>query len=294
MPKQLGNVQAEFLTGAARFHDLLYTAVTHMPFVEEEIPHSFFVSNDRGVWRDCGQVTWKCAGMTIVKSPEEKMLAISEDGDVYTYVGGVTTTESIEPRPVCLRGVTAVEGVAIAYGMRRQVYERIGEGVWRAISAPDLVAREVGGFEALCGFSRSEMYAVGWRGEIWSVGGVEWTKLSSPVNVILTGATTHTDGSVYACGQNGMLIKGRNSVWSVVAAGETTEDFWGILSFRGKIYVASFSTLYELDGQKLIPVDLSEAAATTFHTLTAAEDVMWSIGGEDILSFDGAKWQKRL
>jgi hypothetical protein len=289
MPKKIGKLDAQFLTAAARFKDLLYAAITHAPFVEKDMPHSFFVSNWKGNWTDCGRADWKCVGMTIVKVPEEKMLAISEDGEVHTYVSGRITNEQIVPRPVVLRGVSTIEGRAIAFGMRRQAYIRTDEGAWAPMHAPDVAGDESAGFEALCGFSLKEIYAFGWRGEIWLYDGKTWSQKGSPTNVILTGATVHSDGYVYAVGQNGTILKGRHDKWSVVAAGETTEDLWGIDSFKDRIFIASFSTLYRLNGGTLAEEKLP-ASASTFRVLTHADDDLWSVGEEDVLRSTGKAW----
>jgi hypothetical protein len=292
MPKKIGDLDAQILTAAARFRDLVYLAVTDDQFVKKDKLHSFFVSNDGGKWFENGRTTWKCVGMTIIKIPEEKMVAISEDGDVFTYVGGKSATETIEPRPAVLRGVTTLDGKAMAFGMRRQVYRRDGEGRWKPMHAPDIKEGEAAGFEALCGFSLSDVYAAGWEGEIWHYDGRRWRNEDSPVNVILTGATTHDDGKVYICGQNGTLLCGRKGEWEIVADGDTVDDFWSIISFKKKIYVVSFAALYVLKRGHLEIVDPGNISIDTYQGLTEAEGVLWSAGAEDIATFDGINWTK--
>ena len=72
--------------------------------------------------------------------------------------------------------------------------------------APSPKSGENAGFEDICGFNLTEVYAVGWNGEIWQWEGVRWIDRPSPTNLILTGVCCGTDGNVYACGQNGTLI----------------------------------------------------------------------------------------
>ncbi len=174
MPKKIGKLNAQVLTGVARYRDLFYLAVTDAELVREDIAHSFFVANDSGTWAECGRADWKCVGMTVVSHPEERMLAISEDGDVFTTVADSAATEVIKPRPIVLRGVSTIEGKAVAYGMRRQVYLREGKGRWRPMHGPDIAEGETAGFEALCGLSLRDLYAVGWEGEIWHFDGKVW------------------------------------------------------------------------------------------------------------------------
>ena len=68
MPKKIGNLDVQLLRGAARWRDLVYLAVTDDEYVKLEQAHSFFVSNEKGTWFDCGRANWTCVGMTIVGS----------------------------------------------------------------------------------------------------------------------------------------------------------------------------------------------------------------------------------
>lgn len=220
------------------------------------------------------------------------LLAISEDGDVFTNLGGEIGHETIEPRPRALRGVCTIDGVAVAHGMRRQVFIRDQPGRWRAMHAPDLVKGESGGFEGLCGFSSKDLDAVGWEGEIWHHDGARWRQKKSPVDVILTDATTHSDGKVYACGQNGALVRGRADRWEIVAADQTLEDFWAIESFDGRIIAASFGGLHVLDGDRLELVDLGEVDCGSFAQLAQADGVLWSSGSTDIIKYERGRWSR--
>jgi hypothetical protein len=294
MPKRIAGLDAQLLRGAARRPDLVYMAVTDDEFVRAGQEHSFFVSNQKGQWFDCGRADWKCVGMTVVRHPTEKMLALSENGEVHTYVKGVSKPETIEPLLGSLRGVCAIDDRAVAFGIRRQVFVREDEGQWRAMHAPNAVGDEEPAFEAMCGRSLSDLYAVGWDGEIWHYNGKRWRKEDSPTDIILTGATVHSDGKVYICGQDGTLLRGLKGQWEIVADGQTVDDFWWITSFNDRIYVASMGELYVLEDDQLEPVDLGDAACDTFYVLTQAQGVLWSLGSEDIAFFDGATWTKIL
>lgn len=289
MPTRVGNLEAVFGAGAARYADLAYFAVAHKPLLAGGSPHTFFVSRDRGEWMDCGRTTWRCAGLTVVKAPTEAMLGISEDGEVYTYVGGRSSEERISPTPAALSGVTTIDGKAVAFGMRRQVFVRTEAGCWAVMSAPEPGEGEAAGFEAVCGTSFDELYAVGWRGEIWQSTGNGWIARPSPTEVILASATVHEDGKVYACGQSGTVLRGRREEWSALAS-SVNDDLWSIHSFGSRIFVAALTSLYELIDDTLQVVTEAAAIASTFGTLTAAEGVLWSVGEDDVICFDGTAW----
>jgi hypothetical protein len=39
-------------------------------------------------------------------------------------------------------------------------------------------------------------------------------------------------------------------------------------------------------------VDFGDDTPSTCHRLTSAEGVLWSVGAEDLFSFDGTTWQR--
>lgn len=277
---------------AARFRDLVYIASTIDDLVAKEVAHSTFLSIFNGQWHNAGDARWSTAAICVVTSPTERMIAVSADGDVMTYVGGNISTEQIQPTPKILTALATIDRHAYACGMQREVFVRTGEGQWQAISAPKPPPRTPVGFEAIAGFNEQNIYAVGWRGEIWQRSDTQWIQHDSPVNIILTGVCCADDGYVYACGQNGTLIKGRNDQWEVIDHALPSEDFWDIHAFGDCVFVASFGGLFRILNNIVEPVEFGGDAPSTCHRLTSAEGVLWSVGAEDVFSFDGATWQR--
>jgi hypothetical protein len=277
---------------AARYRDLVYIAATMDDLVAREIPHSTFLSIDNGNWRNSGDSRWATAAVCVVTSPTERLVAVSEDGDVMTYVGGTITGEHIVPAPRTLTALTTIHGHAYACGMHREVFVRIDEGQWQAIGAPKPPRRVPAGFEAIAGFNEQDIYCVGWRGEIWQRSNNQWIQRDSPVNVILTGVSCANDGYVYACGQNGTLIKGRDDQWAVIDHELPPDDLWDIHAFGDCVFASSFGGLLQIMNDVVEPVDFGDDAPATCHRLTSAEGVLWSVGAEDVFSFDGATWQR--
>jgi hypothetical protein len=97
---------------------------------------------------------------------------------------------------------------------------------------------------------------------------------------------------VYACGQRGTLVAGNANAWRVLKTPGLDDDFWDLRWFEDKLYVASIGALYLLDGDRLVPVEFDVDAPSSFYKLTDADGVLWSIGQEAILSFDGKRWQR--
>jgi hypothetical protein len=220
------------------------------------------------------------------------MVAVGEDGDVFTYVAGSSKDERIVPAPVVLRGLGVIDGFAYACGGNRQVFRRVDEGVWTAMHASAPEPGEPAGFEDICGFSEGEIYAVGWQGEIWQWNGREWTNRDSPTDINLTAVCCADDGFVYACGQNGTLIRGRNDTWELIELESVHTDLWDLCWFNGRLFIASFSTLFAYEEGDLLPIIFESDTPGTFGKLTQAQGVLWSIGTSDVLSFDGTTWTR--
>jgi hypothetical protein len=278
--------------GAARFKDLVYLSMKDRKLDRKSVLHSRLIAIDNGEWAPLGDLNWATAGMCIVKKPAEKMVAVSPQGEVFTSVRGKRTKEKISPKPVDLRCCAAIGGYAYAAGMKNQVFRRTAEGKWKANHPPADKKDNLIGFEAIDGFDENEIYAVGWKGQIWQLTKKKWMKRSSPTKVVLTSVECAPDNNVYICGQDGTLLRGRNENWEKLSQNNIRDDFWDICWFKNKLYVASMSTIYSLNGGKLIPVDFGKDAPKSCYKLTEAEGVMWSVGQEDLFSFDGKKWTR--
>ncbi|WP_217911279.1 hypothetical protein [Myxococcus sp. AM011] len=283
----------EFVRGAARFHDLVYIISKGKTLLKDEIAHTSVVSVDGGDWADGVDTTWNSTAIAVARQPSEKMVVIGEDGEVVTYVGGKSKKEALKPAPVMIRNAREIAGWVYACGMKRQVYKRVGDAKWVAMNAPLAAATEKAGFEAIDGFSETDLYAAGWGGEVWRYDGKNWSPCESPTSVILGAVCCAPDGTVYVAGQQGVLLKGRGTSFAAIAwAEDVTSDLWDLCWFRGKLYVATLSALYTLEGNKLVEVDFGEAGVPTCYGLATAEEVLWSIGRDDVASFDGTAWRR--
>jgi len=287
------STEREFIRGAARYGDLVYVLTKGKALLEQEIAHTGLIGIDQGRWGDAANTDWDSTAIAVARKPSEKVVFVGEDGDVCTYVGGTSAKEEIKPAPVLIRNAKTVDGLVIACGMRRQVYQRVAERKWIDISAPFSKPEEEAGFEAIDGYTLKELYAVGWKGEIWQYNGTRWTNRTSPTNVILTAVCCAPDKAVYVGGKDGVMMKGRNDSWEIIEWEDDFDlDIWDLCWFGGKLYVATISNLYTLSGNRLDEVDFGRIEVSSCYSLTEAQDVLWSIGNQDVLSFDGTTWQQ--
>jgi hypothetical protein len=101
------------------------------------------------------------------------------------------------------------------------------------------------------------------------------------------------DGVVYAVGQQGTMLRGRRDRWELVPwEEEVSVELWDLCWFGDKLYVAAINGLFTLEGNLLAPVDFGIVDTPTCFSLTTADGVLWSIGRDDVLSFDGSAWRR--
>jgi hypothetical protein len=300
-----------FVAGAVRRNSMVYLAMVGDQAAKLRVPEAHFVLWHQGKWLNAEGRDWDLAGLAVAKQPLEQMIAVGVWGDVLCVGSGDVHDEHVmsgqsapdakgpkDRGPV--RGIRRIGSHIYAVGMDRQAYRREGSSSWQSFGPPGWreqgrpapSAAQVTGFEAVDGFSESDVYAVGWRGEIWHWDGKKWHQLPSPTNLVLVDVCCAGDGTVYACGREGLLLKGRDQTWEVVEPPGTPQDLWGLAWFDGRLYLSTFYALYTLGKNGLEAVDTGAEKAKTFHRLSADDGVLWSIGAKDVLAFDGKTWTR--
>ncbi|KQM54816.1 hypothetical protein ASE80_20500 [Pseudomonas sp. Leaf15] len=291
-------------TGVVRYSDLSYLITTNDLSISEGYTGSILFSLDRGSWYT-STVPWLACSGTVCHVPAERYMLLGTGGSVRSSGGGTVQEEApiatcgVDPKkrgPLReIRGIA--KGRAYAVGTCRQAYLREGEDQWRCIDQ----SAQVGdtpitdtSFESIDGFSEQEIYTVGWEGEIWQYDGALFTQRNSPTNLALYKVRCAPDGFVYACGQLGTLLRGRNDQWEIIEHESTREDLWGMEVFDGQVYVSSTHFVYRLEDSKLTPVDFGDDIPQTCYHLSAADGIMWSIGPKDLMQFDGSSWTRCL
>ncbi|MNZ15639.1 hypothetical protein D3C78_325930 [compost metagenome] len=290
-----------FVTGAVRFFDLSYIAMSGDELDREKIPHSYFSEWDSGTWRDLGKTLWPTAGIAIAKTPIQQMCAVGMYGGVKLAGSGDVHEEQIGANQEAirargpLRGVRTIGQHVYVVGMNRQAWRRDDAHQWTSIdqaARPADGSKEVVGFEAVDGFAESDIYAVGWNGEIWHYDGSGWHQKQSPTNIVLTRVLCAGNGVVYASGRKGLLLKGRDDSWEVIDHQSMIDDIWDLAWYHDKLYLSTMHGLFTLDQDKLLAVDFGEDSPNSCYHLSAADGVLWSIGGKDIMAFDGNNWTR--
>ena len=264
----------------------------------------FYTTVDDNWWQL--QFDFDVASITYMNRPDSNYKGwwlVGKRGEVVEFTGGKPRIETIatagtgpKDKYGYLSQIRPIGGQLFVCGYRRQVYKR-GGGNWKLISKDILDDRKNGpwnGFESIDGFSNDDIYAVGDEGEIWHFDGRNWNQCPSPTNQNLADVRC-INGEVWTCGDGGVILRGNKDGWDVVWGDEDpSENWWSLESFQGHIYIAGNDFLGFLDDGDIAEVDVGIKEKITTQTLHHKEGILWSIGEEDILAFDGKSWRELI
>lgn len=293
-----------FLSGCAPFYDFLFFSKELDEWVADGKPNSsFFCFNEQDTeeyFRKYDEsVGWPAISMAAVK-PEGgsgKIVAIGSNGD-YWEVEPSSAQESVGKIADFrgnLRTLSVIDNTIFACGMGRVVLQREDKGQWKPIGPkPTRDDADVIGFEDLDGYTKAEMYAVGWGGEIWWFDNNAWRRIDSPTSTNLTALCCAEDGTVYIVGHNGMMLRGRYDSWSVIDT-DRKENLRDIAYYSGTIYVTTDFRILKLMDDKLVNdtnfVDSNDLPGTCLHLLSAVDGLI-SLGTKDVFRRNQEPWKR--
>lgn len=212
-----------------------------------------------------------------------------------------------------IKKLVRVAGQIYALSNYRRVYRRIGEEKWselgsegKGVPLPADIAKNTDysmdlGFVDMSGFSASDMYAVGGKGDVWRFDGTKWLDCPVPTNARLSTVCCGGDGVVYISEINGTIWAGRENTWKKIA----DEEFaWGYqpsdsVWFNNRLYLGAQQGLWTLDKAKkcVQPLDEVESDApnaTNSGRLDISPDgkFLLTAGPHGACLNDGTGWRR--
>jgi hypothetical protein len=244
---------------------------------------------------------WSAVRVCVIAEPLQ-LFVLGPDGEVLVGSSRGDTRETIDETKEGpqgrgpLRDLRRIGDQLYVAGMSRQVYRRSGVGSWshrdEGVVLP-LGSKSVAGFNSIDGVSEDDFYAVGFGGEIWRCLKGRWRKIESPTNVVLHRVRVIRTDLVYACGQEGVLLRGTGDAWEQIDHSVTENDLWDIEWYRDRLYAAHDDGLFVLtSADDLEAVDFGTRAEITCRHLHSDDGVLLSSGPKDVLyTADGDKWR---
>lgn len=296
-----------FLCGHAPFLDLIFCAKEMDEDKNNDgMVFTFFLLDGEKWIKFNTTFNWPHVAVASIKpgGSDRVVLSVGSRGDYYECIinskTGIPTQQvGVIPseKPFLARNLAIVEETMFAVGMGRVVARWDGPGQWTRLDpeAP-LPKGQACGFNDLTGSSLQEMYAVGWRGEIWCLDKNVWRQIDSPLSAHLRAACTLPDGSIFAVGYNGAMVRGRHDTWKVVDS-ERPETLLDVCCFDGKVFVATAYKILMLDDTGLVPVTNFEDSADMPATcgglyLTHDGAGIISMGSHDLFRLRNGVWER--
>jgi hypothetical protein len=178
-------------TGAVRLPEVGYILACDRQKEDQEIPHTISFTWKSGKFNR-GEANFNAHSCCIIQRPELGLVKVGGSGSYSVETGRGVTAGNIfsvsqppskQSRYGEIRSTAEIAGNAYAVGLRGMVYRLDDVKLWTRI---DEGLPSSFNIQAIDGFDALNIYAVGRRGEVWHLGGRNWTKLEVPTNTLFT------------------------------------------------------------------------------------------------------------
>lgn len=296
MPSNHYSKDGSYVTGCCLTPDRGWLILAIDEMAKQEIPNSGIFHFENGTLAPVKLAHFKSRFCTCLDHQLSKVFVVGEYGQCAmvaldgTLLEEQIAVDGIEPdERGPLRAGIQINGEVVMVGMDRQVYKRSRGGSWMSMETGLPVLQtdslSVSGFEAIAGRSITELVAVGWDGEIWIFDGTQWHPVDSPTNRILTSLCVSPDGTYFAGGRNGLLLRGRGRQWEIIHDTNCPDDIWDLIYFDNQLFAASLSRFYRLTDDVFEQVAEIDAFPKSYAKFSANSEGFWSIGAKAVISF---------
>ncbi|NHZ40892.1 hypothetical protein [Massilia aquatica] len=241
--------------------------------------------------------------LCIARLPQEKLIAIEDEGQVYSLGSG---SQGMEKRlgdwieGGILRGAVircrTIDGYPYLAGGGRTVAMRKDRNnfvpLMQGLPYDDDEDFEVAGFEDIDGFSSNDIYCVGGEGDVWHFDGTAWSQVQFPSNIDLNSVCCAGDGEVYISGYQGTTFKGRGNKWKQIYKGEMTIPFKDLVWHGDRVWCTNDYGLWQiLDGKLSVAQVDSEITVGSGH-LSSYAGILLLAGHSGAAYNENGIWHK--
>jgi len=258
---------------------------------------------------------------TVYESDEHgntRIAMVSESGDVLFSRG--IKPEKLETIPDVraygnwsfLANIQQIGNHLYTCGSYGQVYKRLGENEWQHIDSGLLQPVESTSYTDLLklyvvkGVNENAIYAAGAQNDkkqtakAFFYDGNRWGEIKLPKKAgFIIDIYVESESKIWMCGDEGTLLVGNaKQGFKYLSDAYTQRNFSNICLFKETMYIATDRGLLAyrpgrlFSGGKIeiVRPDLDDVYLHDIHTLTATKNVLWIIGEETIVRFDGKNW----
>ncbi len=233
--------------------------------------------------------------------PKEQFVGVSLNDHVYVLGSGDDRLEkdlvggrAATGKDIGMRGgvskLRVIDRCLWLAGSVRTVGRRLGQDNWEWHDAiPRNPDNE--GFRDIDGFSATDIYAAGGRGDLWHYDGKAWKQVAFPSNMDLWSICCAGDGHVYIGAESGSVFKGRGNEWKLISRGNLTLPFHDMVWHQGKVWCTSDYGLWVVENDKVTDADVPDKARACSGHLSVGDGVMLLAGMYGAALHDGNEWR---
>jgi hypothetical protein len=232
--------------------------------------------------------------------PKEQFVGASLNDHVYVLGSGDDELEKDIPNWYQTKGVGArggtrklrtIGGHLYAVGGNRSLIRREGRNDWRFVGTLPENAKVDQGFGDVDGFSETDIYAAGGKGDLWHYDGKNWKQAPLPSNMDLWSICCAGDGYVYIGAESGSVFKGRNNEWKLIHRDSMALPFHDMVWFQNKVWCTSDYGLWVVENDKVLDADVPDKARACSGHLSVGDGVMLLAGMYGAALLDGKDWK---
>ena len=245
---------------AAETHTFIGGASTH------PTDQSIFITHD-GVVLRTGNGDWEW----------EKPLPTIREKQLYTF-------------PISIKGIE--NGHLYVTAHRMQVLRRDGANKWSYLSEgfPKSEEKEGVHFKDIDGFSDSDLYVCGKKGNVWNWNGKQWKIVDVPSNALLNNILCAGDGNVYIFDNKGYFYIGREDRWEIIKQ-EKFDWTWldSMVWFKDRVYVSTQSQLFQIKNSifEKCPLDSHKNSPPQWAKMHARDGILVAGSSRGAVLYDG-------
>lgn len=261
-------------------------------------PHAaiFLCDFENAEAREIGFLDYRVCGITVARIDDPESIILGEWGQLNKLAkDGLIALPAVPTTRGPLRRIRHRFGWSYALGSGGQILRSKSVGSeWMEFgpTLEDYDKRTI--FTDIDGFDPIELYVCGSRGHLWRLVNNTWQQIHCATNLAFHAIHCAEDGFVYACGQLGLLARGRGDRFEIISpSSESLVDLWGVGFFDAVPICSSFRALMYWDGQELVPYLPAMKSAPYFYGLEHFDGAWWSSGEKSILRWNGTNWDSR-
>ena len=186
-----------------------------------------------------------------------------------------------------LTRIRSIAGTPYCCGQSGQIYS-LSNGEWIRMNLG--INSDEFNLENIDGTTPHNIYTAGCNGVMLHHDGNKWARIPLPTNLNISNIRCESDGTCYACGDDGLLLRGHDEVWEVIGDPAPDKNYWGLDIFNGTPFLSHGKGIDYLQSNQIVPTTLPNNGKRTFYHLHSNSDHLYSFGTDHILKFDNGTW----